>query len=246
VHSDAVSGLEPLVTTRPWVMGMTWLDLAFLHWRVPASSLERFIAPGLQLQTFDGDAWLGVVPFLMDDVRARGLPPIPGTHRFLELNVRTYVTDGSRPGVWFFSLDAENPLAVRAARAAFHLPYMDARMRLEHRGNTLEYRSLRSHRGEPSANFHARYAPTGEAFTTTAGSLEHWLTERYCLYSADRTGRVYRGEIRHVPWPLQPASVEILENTMAQPLGLDLNPRPDLVHFVAKLEVTAWLLTGVK
>jgi uncharacterized protein len=238
--------LEPLVTSRPWVMGMTWLDLAFLHWRVPVSSLERLIPAGLRLQTFDGDAWLGVVPFLMDDVRARGLPPIPGTHRFLELNVRTYVTDGSRPGVWFFSLDAENPLAVRGARAAFHLPYMDADMCLERRGKELAYRSRRTHRGEPSANFEARYAPSAESFTARPGSLEHWLTERYCLYSADRAGRVYRGEIRHVPWSLQPASVDLLENTMAHPLGLDLKPEPDLVHFAARLEVTAWWLTRVR
>jgi uncharacterized protein len=241
-----MSGFEPLSTSRPWVMGMTWLDLAFLHWRVPAPSLEQFIPAGLQLETFDGSAWLGVVPFLMDDVHARGLPAVAGTRRFLELNLRTYVTDGSRPGVWFFSLDAENPLAVRGARAAFHLPYMDARMRLTRGADSLEYHSRRTHRGAPPANFAARYAPTGEAFMARAGTLEHWLTERYCLYSADGVGRVYRGEIRHAPWALQPARVELLENTMAAPLGLTLSAEPDLVHFASRLEVVAWLLTRVR
>jgi hypothetical protein len=227
-------------------MRMTWSQLAFLHWRVNPSSLARFIPAGLQLQTFDGSAWLGVVPFLMSDVRARGLPRVPGTHRFLELNVRTYVTDGSRPGVWFFSLDAENWAAVRGARSFFFLPYMDARMRLELHDEEVRYVSRRTHRREPNANFQARYAPTSDPFTTTPGTLEHWLTERYCLYSADRAGRVYRGEIRHAPWSLQSARADLLENSMAAPLGLKLSEPPDLVHFAARLEVVAWLLTRVR
>jgi uncharacterized protein len=226
-------------------MGMTWLDLAFLHWRVPFEALQPFIPNGLTLQRFDGSAWLGVVPFRMANVRARGLPPVPGTANFLELNLRTYVTDGTRPGVWFFSLDAENPLAVRGARAAFHLPYMDARMSLVRRGAELEYHSHRTHRREPEAEFAAFYKPTGDPCQSVPGSLEHWLTERYCLYSADRSGRVYRGEIRHTPWPLQPAKSEITANTLASPFGVRLSATPDLIHFAARLEVTAWPIARV-
>jgi uncharacterized protein len=242
-----MTGLEPLTTPRPWVMSMTWLNLAFLHWRVPAASLEAHLPKGLTLQTFDGSAWLGVVPFRMSRVRARGFPAMPGTSDFLELNVRTYVTDGKRPGVWFFSLDCENLLAVRGARTAFYLPYMDARMS-EARGSKnsdLEYRSVRTHGGEPPARFHAQYGPRGQGFQTQPGTVEHWLTERYCLYSADRAGRIYRGEIRHAPWTLEAAETEILENTMAAPLELALSAQPDLAHFASRLEVTAWLLARI-
>ncbi len=240
-----MSGLEPMVTTRPWVMGMTWLNLAFLHWRVPASSLEGLIPAGLTLQTFDGSAWLGVVPFRMAGVHARSLPPIPGTADFLELNVRTYVTDGVRPGVWFFSLDCQNKLAVRGARGAFHLPYMDAAMSEARDGATIQHSSRRTHAGQPRADFQLDYQPMGETFTSRPGHLEHWLTERYCLYSADARGAVYRGEILHAPWTLQSATCEIAVNTMAAPLGLSLPAQPDLAHFAARLEVNAWLLTKV-
>jgi uncharacterized protein len=187
------------------------------------------------------------VPFRMSGVRARGFPSVPGTSDFLELNVRTYVTDGTRPGVWFFSLDCENLLAVRGARTAFYLPYMDARMSeaLDSNHAGLEYSSLRTHANEAPARFHARYGAHGQAFQTQPGTVEHWLTERYCLYSADRAGRVYRGEIRHDPWKLQTAETTIFENTMAAPLGLTLPAQPDLAHFAARLEVTAWLLTRI-
>jgi uncharacterized protein len=240
-----MNGLEPVETTRPWVMGMTWLNLAFLHWRVPAASLEHLIPAGLTLQTFDGSAWLGIVPFRMAGVHARGLPPVPGTADFLELNVRTYVTDGVRPGLWFFSLDCQSKLAVRGARTAFHLPYMDAAMSESRANTSITHSSRRTHAGQPRADFEATYQPVGESFTSRSGSLEHWLTERYCLYSADARGNVYRGEINHAPWPLQPATCEIASNTMAAPLGLSLPPQPDLAHFAARLEVNAWLLTKI-
>ncbi len=223
-------------------MSMTWLNLAFLHWRVPKEALEHHLPPGLRLETWGGSAWLGVVPFEMADVRARGLPRVPGTHRFLELNLRTYVTDGVRPGVWFFSLDCENPLAVRGARTAFHLPYLDARMQSKQRGDLLEYSSVRTHLGQHPARFRAEYGPDGDPFTSTPSTLEHWLTERYCLYSADRTGRVYRGEIRHQPWNLQAAEAHIFDNTLATPLGINLPRVPDAAHFARRLEVQAWLI----
>jgi hypothetical protein len=241
-----MTGLEPLSTTRRHVMNMTWLNLAFLHWRVDARALEPFIPKGLTLETFDGSAWLGVVPFRMANVRLDGLPAVPGTHNFLELNVRTYVTDGKRPGVWFFSLDCQNALAVRGARGLFHLPYLDAAMREVKTGESTAYSSRRTHRLEPNADFEATYQPSGAPFASSPGTLEHWLTERYCLYSADRAGRVYRGEIHHAPWALQPATCEIRRNTMAAPLGLELPPTPDLAHYAASLEVRAWLLTRLK
>lgn len=193
----------------PWVMRMTWEHLAFLHWRVPAPLIQGLVPSGLELETWDGSAWIGIVPCLMSGVR--GLPKIPPTNCFPELKLRTYVSCGGKPGVFFFSLDAASWLAVRGARLGFHLPYFDADMDVSVRED-VAYRSCRTHAGAPPGNFRAIYRPTSEVWTSEAGSLEHWLTARYCLYSARSDGAIFRGEIHHVPWPLQNAEVTIREN----------------------------------
>ena len=236
-----MNGLAPIRNRRPWVMAMRWDDLAFLHWPVPVAVLEARIPNGLQLDTFAGQAWIGIVPFRMAGVQARGLPQVPGTNEFLELNVRTYVTNGTRPGVWFFSLDCANLLAVRGARVGFSLPYFDAKMQSLETNSSFDYLSTRTHRGEPAARFRAKYEPSSEVTPTTPGTLEHWLTERYCLYAKRSTGQVIRGEILHQPWPLQACKVEIFENTLCDSLGLSLPAKPVLAHFAKRLEVHAWL-----
>lgn len=225
---------------RGWVMAMDWDDLLFMHWEVPAESLRRQIPPGLELDLFAGRAYLGVVPFRMSHVRPRFLPRLPGLHAFPELNVRTYVVRGGIPGVWFFSLDAANPVAVRGARRFFHLPYLDADMRAEREGDSFNYTCLRTHRGAAPAEFAGSYAPAGPAYRAAAGSLEDWLTARYCLYAADDAGGIYRAHIHHKPWRLQPATAEVSRNTMAAPLGLELRGAP-LLHFAQKTEVVAWM-----
>jgi hypothetical protein len=219
---------------------MTWHDLLFAHWPVSAELLEAHIPKGLVLQTWEGMAWIGVVPFGMKHVGPRGLNRLPGLPAFPELNLRTYVEAEDKPGVWFFSLDAANLFAVRAARAGFYLPYMDARMKLEQKGEEVLYSSIRTHRGEPPAEFYGRYRPTGPVYGSKPGSLEHWLTERYCLYSADAKGKIYRGEIHHPPWPLQPAEAEIEVNTMTEPLGFGLPAQEPLLHFARSIETVAW------
>src|SRR4028119_908133 len=169
----------------PWALSMVWRDLLFMHWPVSAEGLMPLIPPALDLDTFDGTAWLGVVPFRMTGVRPRFLPAVPWLSGFPELNLRTYVTAGGRPGIWFFSLDAHNPVAVRLARATFHLPYFDARMSYRKEGEEIHYGSVRTHRGAPPAEFAGRYRPSGAPFESLPGSLERFLTERYCLYAAD-------------------------------------------------------------
>lgn len=223
----------------PWVMHMRWHQLAFLHWRVSAEALGRHLPPGLALDTYDGSAWLGVVPFTMTSVRPRFCPPIPGISAFPELNLRTYVTAGGRRGVWFFSLDAACPLAVRAARFAWFLPYYEAAIELCERDGWVDYSCRRTHHGAPPAEFIARYRASGSVCTARAGTLEHWLTERYCLYASDRRGRVYRGEIQHVPWPLQPAEVELQSCDLTGSLGMTLDG-PPLAHFAHYLDVAVW------
>jgi uncharacterized protein YqjF (DUF2071 family) len=226
-------------------MSMRWDDLLFMHWPVRAELLRPLIPSGLELDTHDGNAWIGVVPFGMSRVRPRLVPSVPWVSKFLELNVRTYVTAAGRPGVWFFSLDAANPLAVRVARRSFHLPYFDARMSIKGDGETIQYQSTRTHRDAPPATFSCAYRPTGPAIRSTTGSLADFLTNRLCLYSADRSGRIHCGKIDHAPWPLQPAKAEIEWNTMTAGLGVVLPDIAPLLHFSKRLDVVAWRIRPI-
>lgn len=223
-------------------MRQTWSTLLFAHWPVSAEGIAPLLPPGLELETWDGSAWIGIVPFRMEDVRLHGLPPIPGTGSFPELNVRTYVTAGGKPGVWFFSLDATAPPAVLAARAAFRLPYYTARMRCDAHGEAISYASRRrSHRPGPSAaEFAARYRPVGPAFTPRPGTLEYFLTERYCLYAPSAGGRLLRADITHAPWRLRPAEAQIAANTMASAAGIALPDSAPLLHYSERQEALAW------
>jgi uncharacterized protein YqjF (DUF2071 family) len=229
---------------------MQWHDLLFMHWSVAPGVLRSAVPPGLEIDTFDGAAWVGVVPFVMRGVRPRGLPAVPGLSNFPELNVRTYVyargagdRRAGKPGVWFFSLDAHQRLAVRLARWTFRLPYFDARMAAAtDLSGTVRYVSRRTHRGASAAVFRARYRPTGPP--EQADDLTRWLTERYCLYAArssDRGATLYRGEIHHQPWPLQPAEAQVETNTLTDGLGFDLpaGTEPHL-RFARRLDVRAW------
>jgi uncharacterized protein YqjF (DUF2071 family) len=231
---------------RRWAMAMSWHDLLFMHWPLPATALREHIPAALAIDTFEGMAWLGVVPFRMSGVRPRYMPALPRVSAFAEINVRTYVVAGGKPGVWFFSLDAADPIAVRVARRAFHLPYFDAHMACLTEGDGIRYASVRTHRGASPAAFRARYQPTGAVYHAAPGTLEHWLTERYCLYAAAPSKRagaehVLRGEIHHLRWPLQPAAAELAANTMTAPVGIELPASPPLLHFARRLDVVAWL-----
>src|SRR5882762_8899476 len=168
-------------------MAQTWHDLLFAHWPIDPMALRLLVPPQVPLDLFQGRCWIGVVPFRMSGIRARGLPPLPGLSRFPELNVRTYVTLGGKPGVYFFSLDATNLPAVWAARSFYHLPYFHAAMTAETRAGSIHY-SSRRYRSQ--AEFRARYRPTGEVRLAAEGSIDHWFTERYCLYTTHR-GQVY-------------------------------------------------------
>jgi uncharacterized protein YqjF (DUF2071 family) len=223
----------------PWVMAQTWHDLLFAHWPAETAALRPLLPPQLQIDTFEGRAWIAVVPFRMTGVRLRGTPSVPWLSAFLELNVRTYVTCGGKPGVWFFSLDAANPPAVAIARAWFHLPYFRARMSCEEREGWIHYASERTHRRASVALLECRYRPVGGACSPQAGTLEHFLTERYCLYTTAAHGQIICAEIHHPPWPLQPAEAEIARNSMTQSLGIALTS-PPLLHFARRQDVLVW------
>ena len=221
-------------------MAQRWHDLLFAHWRVEPDALQALLPPQLEIELFDGSAWLALVPFAMTDVRARGMPGIRGVSNFLELNVRTYVRQGDMDGVYFFSLEAANRSAVAAARRWFHLPYFNARMQLRQRADWIDYQSQRTHRGAEPAHIALSYRPVGTAAPATPGSLEEWLVERYRLLTERPDGKIISGEIHHRPWMLQHAEVEIHLNTMTDWLGIDLNPTPDHIRFARFQDVYLW------
>jgi uncharacterized protein YqjF (DUF2071 family) len=247
-------------------MAQVWHDLLFAHWPIPVDAMRDRVPSPLELDTFEGKAWLGIVPFRMSGVRLRWTPPLPRLSAFPELNVRTYAKLGNRPGVLFLSLDARNPLAVAIARAWFHLPYFRARMSCERESgpkstrdgahddgarDDVRYTHERTHAGAPEAAFSASYGPRGGVFAARPGTLEQWLTERYCLYAAPRegnarvgrsggSGAVWRAEIHHPPWPLQAASASFERNTMAAAHGFVLPETVPLLHFSRRQDVVVW------
>jgi len=218
---------------------MAWHDLLFMHWQLPRESLRRLVPSSLEIDQFDGRAWIGVIPFRMTGVRHRRVPSFFASD-FHETNVRTYVRYKGRPGVWFFSLDAADRLAVWSARRFFHLPYYFASMASSRFGELIEYRSRRA--SSVDVRLVCRYRPSGPPAQTLSGTLEHWLTERYCLFTSSRRGEILRGDIHHEPWPLQPAEVEVETNTMTAPLGVALPKVKPLTHFAKRLDVVAWPL----
>jgi uncharacterized protein YqjF (DUF2071 family) len=218
---------------EPWANAQTWIDLAFLHWRVDADELRRAVGRSVELDTFDGDAWLGITPFLLTGFLLRGVPPLPKLSTFPELNVRTYVTRDGKPGIWFFSLDAGSTLAVEGAKRLYKLPYHRAQMSYVRADDRVQYESARS-----GAAFSGSYRGTGNLFRAEPGTLEHFLTERYCLYTEDGA-RVYRADIHHPPWDLQRGEATIDLNTMA-PLALE-DDEPHVL-FSPRLDVVVWPL----
>jgi hypothetical protein len=224
---------------RPWLMTQTWHNLLFAHWPVAHEALRGIVPRAFDLDQFDGRAWVGIVPFRMTNVAPRGIPSLPRLSEFPELNVRTYVRRGDKPGVFFFSLDAGSPVAVQAARLLLNLPYYSAVMRVEADAGAVAYRSRRT--GRPaSAELDARYSPSGPPAAPGRGTLEYFLTERYCLYALSHRRRPYRLDIHHPPWPLQPAQAEIARNTMTHAAGFALPDTRPLLHFAKRQDMVAW------
>jgi uncharacterized protein len=226
------------VPDGPWLMTQSWHDLLFAHWPLDADALRGKVPANLPLDLFDGRAWIGVIPFHMTNVGPRGVPSLPGLSAFPELNVRTYVTVNGKPGVYFFSLDAASTLAVVGARMVFHLPYYRAAMAVHTDGRRVTYRSAR--RSAVNAQFLSLYSPVGVVSPAAPGTLEFFLTERYCLYTTTRSGEPRRLPIHHKPWPLQIADAQIAVNTMATAAGITLPAVAPLLHFAKRLDVLAW------
>jgi uncharacterized protein YqjF (DUF2071 family) len=226
------------------IMHQTWGKLLFMHWRVEERLLRPLIPGSLTIDTFDGDAWIGIIPFTMWGIRASFLPPIPGTRAFHELNVRTYVHLDGVPGVWFFSLDAANRLAVWGARKFYYLPYFNAEMSLQQAGNTIHYASTRQDSHGAPATLETSWAIGVPLPPAARDSLDFFLTGRYCLYS-EHGGQLYRARIHHAPWPLQDATLTSFNSTMIESHGLPMPKGEPLLHYSEEINVDIWPLRKV-
>lgn len=224
-------------TNGPWVLFQSWRKLLFAHWPVPVERLRGLVPEPLVLEEFDGRAWIGLTPFLLTGMRARFMPAVPGISEFPEMNLRTYVRFGGRAGIYFFSLDAGSRLAVAGARLGYGLPYFAADMDL--RQDADGWTRYLSRRRDGDAVFAGRYRPAGPVFRAERGTLDHFLTERYSLFTV-RGGKVVRGDIQHAPWPLQPAEAEIERNTVAAEHGIALPERPPLLHYSERQDTRIW------
>lgn len=226
-----------------WTWRQSWRDLLFAHWPIPAAQLRPLVPAGLAIQEYEGTSWVGVVPFRMVGVMRRPLPDLPGISNFPEINVRLYVEAEGKPGVWFLSLDATNRAAVAAARRWFHLPYYRASIDVNLEGEAVHYRSVRAERrrGSGEGVFAADYEPVSEVYAAAVGTLEHFLTERYCLYAEAPDGKLWRTEVHHWPGPLQRAEARLHANTMLRPHGIAVDEtNPALVHFARRIDVVIW------
>jgi uncharacterized protein YqjF (DUF2071 family) len=223
----------------PWVQQQRWNHLLFAHWPVPADSLRARLPPGLELDFYEGQAWLSIHPFVITDLRARGLPPIPGWSSFPEVDVRTYAVLNGKPGVWYFGMYAPRPLLAAAARLVYHMPYFAADVEASREGDRFQV-GCRADEDVGAAEWEAAYRPTSEARELAEGTLDHWLLERWAMFTADRSGAVHVTEIHRLPWLVREVEAEIRRNTLAASLGLDLPPDDALLHFSDGADVLIW------
>jgi uncharacterized protein YqjF (DUF2071 family) len=226
--------------TSSWQMRQRWNDLLFEHWPVEPGALRRLIPASLQLEEFDGTPWVAVTPFWISGM---GMGPVPmPPFSMPELNVRTYVTEGSKPGVWFLSLDAASGLAVMGAHALYRLPYVHARMKTWREGELVRYQSAR----DDGTSFEASYQATGPAVRPDPGSFDHWCVERYCLYTGGPGRSLWRADIEHEPWALAPATLTIERNDMLTVHGLTPSGAGSPPRMALPLDVTIGPLRRVR
>lgn len=226
--------------SKKWIMRQTWSNLLFLHWPIPPETLRPHIPSSLQIDTFDRSAWLGVVVFVMEGIYPRGLSSVSLTPKFSEVNVRTYVQCDGKPGVYFMSLDVDDWASYTIAKRWYRLSYHPAQISIQKEGQTFHYESIRKGKTNTPITCKGTYTPLSDVYFPEKGTLDHWLTERYCLYSTDNKANIYCGEIHHRPWPLQKAETEICMNTLFSPFNFDLTGIKPISHFSKGIDTLIW------
>jgi uncharacterized protein YqjF (DUF2071 family) len=246
---DTIDRISPtLEPDQPVLLHQNWHHLLFLHWEVPVAELQSLLPLRLTADTFEGKAFVGLVPFTLTGVRPTLVPPLPWISSFHEINVRTYVhLEGRDPGVWFFSLDASSTIAVAAARAAYKLAYFDAEMEFRVTAGgmpSIECHSRRTDpRGTTPADAHIHYQPIeGPATAAAPGTLEHFLIERYVLYAEDEQRQLHRARVHHQPYPVQRAEVTALEETLIWAAGIRRPELPAYRHYASEVNVKVYPL----
>lgn len=230
---------------KSWIMTQTWRHLLFAHWPVPVAAIRPLVPPSLDVDTYDGNAWLGILPLRVEGARPRVLPALPFLSSFPQINVRTYVVSGETQGVYFFSLEAASLPAVIGAGILFRLPFRLARISLQAGERRVYCYSRRSLGGGDFATFGARYRPVSDPFEPQGGTFEEWFADRYRLYTVAADGRLFRSEINHAPWAMQHAEADIEENTLPEAIGLSTPPVQPALHYAHWMEAYIWPLQAV-
>lgn len=226
--------------SKYWIMQQNWRNLLFLHWPIPPEKLRPHIPSSLQIDTFNGSAWLGVILFVLEGIYPRGISFFSLTPKFPEINVRTYVKYDGKPGIYFLSIDVANWASLKIAKRWYRLPYHSAQISIRKEGKTFHCHSIRKGNANTPILFEGKYVPVSEVFFPKEGTLEHWLTERYCLYSSNNGVNIYCGEIHHQPWPLQKAKIEIVRNTLFTPFHFDLSEVKPIAHYSTGVDSLMW------
>lgn len=226
--------------SKPWNMRQKWRNFLFCHWPVSPDVLRSLIPSFLQVDTFEQNAWIGIIVFEMKGIYLRGMPIVSVVPGFAEINVRTYVQYNGKPGIFFLSLDVGDWASLKIAKRWYHLPYQASDVTFQNEGQSYKCLSKRRKNQEIAAQFQVKYTPISDVFVPMPGTIEHFLTERYCLYSTDLRGNLYSGEIHHQVWPLQHAKAEILNNTLLSPFDIDITEEKHLFHFSKGVDTLFW------
>lgn len=228
------------IISKNWIIRQAWSNVLFTHWPISAELLRPHIPRSLEIDTFDGTAWLSVVVFVMEGIYLRGLSALSVTPKFAEVNVRTYVQRNGKPGVYFMSLDVGDLASLMIAKRWYRLPYKAAQISSNKEGQTFFCQSQRKGQAKVPIGFHANYIPLAEVYISKKGTFDHWLTERYCFFSTDKRANIYCGEIHHQPWPLQKVDTEICRNSLFTPFQFDLSDEKTIAHFSKGLDSFFW------
>lgn len=228
----------------PWVMKQTWHDLLFAHYPVKLELLQKLVPPVIQLDSYNGSAWIGIVPFHVQNHRARLLPPIPGIDRFSQLNIRTYVTVNGKRGVYFIRVDMNHLIAGVLAKTFYYMPFQAATIKMKQNDQTIHFNSQKN--GQHQFEFQCKYKPITLPFYAAKGSFEQWLVERYSFYALNKKGEVVRSDILHDYWPLQLVEGEISNHSILLNVGIQVAKDEPILHYAKKMEALLWPVVRVK